>query len=174
MRGFLFVAAGLVGLAGCTSLGNVPTAKVATGTLYLANGLPAGSVLVTAAGDELTLSVAATGLSQGVHGIHLHTTGTCTAPGFTSAGGHLNPMGKQHGTSNPAGSHLGDLPNLTIDAQGRGAFSAKLAGTRSETEASLFDSDGTAVVIHASPDDYRTDPSGNSGERIACAVLKRG
>lgn len=174
MRSFVGLAALVAGLAGCTSLGSVPTAKVANGTLYLANGLPAGSVLITAAGDELTLSVAATGLSQGVHGIHLHTTGVCTAPGFTSAGSHLNPHGKQHGTSNPAGSHLGDLPNLTVDAQGRGAFTAKLAGTRSETEAAMFDADGTAVVIHAKPDDYRTDPTGNSGDRIACAVLKRG
>lgn len=174
MRSYLGLAIGATALAGCTSLGNVPTAKVAAGTLYLANGLPAGSVLITAAGDELSLSVAATGLTQGVHGMHLHTTGTCTAPGFTSAGGHLNPHGKQHGTSNPAGSHLGDLPNLSIDAQGRGAFTAKLAGSRNENEASLFDADGTAVVIHAQADDYRTDPSGSSGERIACAVLNRG
>jgi Cu-Zn family superoxide dismutase len=161
-------------LSSCTSLGEVPTAKVATATVYLANGLPAGTAVITAAGDRLTLNLAATGLAQGTHGIHLHMIGTCSAPGFTSAGSHLNPASRQHGSENPAGSHLGDLPNIAINAQGRGVLSAELAGSRSAIEAALFDSDGTALVIHAQADDYRTDPTGNSGERIACGVLKRG
>ena len=160
-------------LAGCTSLGEVPTAKVGTVTVYLANGLPAGTAVITAAGDKLTVNMAATGLPQGIHGVHLHMIGACTAPGFTSAGGHLNPTAHQHGTNNPSGSHMGDLPNLVIDAQGRGVLSAQISGTRSEAEAAIFDSDGTAVVVHAQADDYRTDPSGNSGERIACGVVKR-
>lgn len=161
-------------LAGCTSLGDVPTAKVATTTVYLANGLPAGTAVITAAGDRLTLNLAATGLAQGTHGAHLHMVGSCTAPGFTSAGSHLNPAARQHGSANPAGSHMGDLPNLVIDAQGRGVLSAQLGGDRSALETALFDSDGTALVIHALADDYKTDPTGNSGDRIACGVLKRG
>lgn len=166
------VAAALV--SGCTSLGEVPTAKVAAATVYLANGLPAGTAVITAADDRLTLNLAATGLAQGIHGVHLHMVGACIAPGFTSAGSHLNPAARQHGSVNPAGSHMGDLPNLVIDAQGRGVLSAQIGGNRIELEAALFDSDGTALVVHAQADDYKTDPTGNSGERIACGVLKRG
>ena len=113
------------------------------------------------------------GLSPGAHGVHLHTTGSCTAPDFASAGAHLNPGGHQHGTSNPAGPHLGDLPNITVGSAGTGTVSATLSGTREDVLARLFDADGTAVVVHANADDYRTDPSGNSGGRIACGVLTR-
>jgi Cu-Zn family superoxide dismutase len=171
IRGFTIVTA--LGLAACTTLGSVPPSRVAVATLRLANGAPAGEAVITAAGDHLTLSVAALGLPAGTHGIHLHAVGSCEAPGFTSAGGHLNPQGHQHGALNPAGSHLGDLPNLTVNATGAAAMRTDLAGTLSEAEAALFDADGTALVIHAGADDYKTDPSGNSGARIACGVLRR-
>jgi Cu-Zn family superoxide dismutase len=78
---------------------------------------------------------------------------------------------KQHGTENPAGAHLGDLPNLVVGAAGTGTVSATLRGTRADVLKDIFDADGTAVVVHATADDYRTDPSGNSGGRIACGVL---
>ena len=161
-------------LAGCTSVGEVPLARIASGTLHSANGAPSGTVVLLAAGDAVTINVAVIGLPPGSHGIHLHTSGTCAAPGFASAGGHLNPHGKQHGTANPAGSHLGDLPNLVVGSRGTGDVTAKLRDSRAAAMAELFDADGTAIVIHADPDDYRTDPSGNSGTRIACAVLQRG
>lgn len=164
---------GLLALAGCTTLGDIPTQRVATADLKLANGAPAGKAIVTAAGDRLALSVAALGLPQGTHGTHLHMVGTCEGPAFTSAGGHLNPAGHQHGTLNPSGSHLGDLPNLVVNAAGVGTLSADLSGTRASAETALFDTDGTAVVIHADPDDYKTDPTGNSGTRIACGVLRK-
>lgn len=160
-------------LCGCTTLGNVPAARIASATLHLANGAPAGEAVITAAGDKLTLSVAAIGLPQGLHGVHLHAVGNCDAPGFTSAGGHLNPAAHQHGTLNPAGSHLGDLPNLEANASGAGALSLTLGGSRAELETALFDADGTAIVVHAAADDYKTDPSGNSGVRIACGVLRK-
>ena len=160
-------------LSGCTSLGELPTAKLATARLVHANGVPAGTAILTAAGDRLTLSIAVTGLSVGPHGMHLHMTGRCEGPGFTSAGGHLNPAARQHGMHNPAGSHLGDLPNIVIDRHGKGVLSVELNSARSEAEAALFDADGTALVIHASADDYKTDPTGNSGARIACGVLER-
>ena len=105
--------------------------------------------------------------------MHLHTTGSCDTPEFASAGSHLNPGNRQHGSANPAGSHLGDLPNLTIGSGGTGTVSATLPGTRDQVLAQTFDGDGTAIVVHAGPDDYRTDPSGNSGGRIACGVLTR-
>ena len=165
------IAAFATCLGSCTSVGQIPTARLASGTFHTANGAPAGTVVLLAAGDELTINVAVSGLPPGAHGTHLHTAGNCDGPGFTSAGGHLNPHAMQHGTANPAGSHLGDLPNLIVDSQGIGTVSAKLRDGRTAAEAALFDSDSTAIVIHADPDDYKTDPSGNSGTRIACAVL---
>lgn len=161
-------------LCGCTSLSSVPTSKLATAVLRSANGAPAGTVLVAAAGDGVTITVAAIGLPQGVHGLHLHMVGSCEAPSFASADGHLNPHGMQHGTANPAGSHLGDLPNLAANSYGVGTITANLRDNLRAAETALFDSDGTAIVIHAGPDDYQTDPSGNSGTRIACGVLTRG
>ena len=160
-------------LTACTSVGQVPTARLAAGTLYNANGAPVGTVAVFAAGEEVTINVTAIGLPKGAHGVHLHTAGACAAPSFASAGAHLNPRGMQHGSANPAGSHLGDLPNLVVDGYGAGAVTARLSGTRTEVMTALFDADGTALVIHADRDDYLTDPSGNSGTRIACAVLNR-
>ena len=110
-------------------------------------------------------------MSQGTHGLHLHMVGRCDPPGFETAGGHLNPGMRQHGTENPAGAHFGDLPNLIVGGAGAATVTAALQGTRAEVLAQIFDADGTAVVVHAGPDDYRTDPSGNSGSRIACGVL---
>lgn len=169
----LIVLAAAALTSACASVGDIPTARLASATLQGANGLPAGTALITAAGDSVTLNVAAAGIAPGPHGIHLHMVGDCTPPGFTSAGGHLNPGGHQHGTDNPAGSHLGDLPNIVISSSGAGTLSATLRGTRAAVEAALLDADGTALVVHAAADDYRTDPTGNSGARIACGVLKR-
>ena len=160
-------------LGGCSTVGQVPTARLAAASLNSSNGLPAGTVQLLAAGDQVTLAVAIAGLPQGPHGLHLHAIGKCAAPDFTSAGPHLNPGGHQHGAENPAGSHLGDLPNITAGAAGAGSVTVQLKGTRAEIEQHLFDADGTAIVVHADADDYRTDPSGNSGKRIACGVLQR-
>ena len=163
----------IVSLTGCTALGELPRTQIATAQLHQANGAPAGTAVLAASGERLILSMAVVGLPEGVRGTHLHITGRCDGPNFASAGGHLNPGMRQHGTHNPAGSHLGDLPNLTVDSYGAGAITAVLPGPRGEVEAALFDSDGTAIVIHATADDYRTDPSGNSGPRIACGILTR-
>lgn len=160
-------------LAACTTVGEIPTDKVASATLRQGNGAPAGTAVLTRAGERLTLSVALIGLEPGAKGMHLHMIGRCEAPGFTSAGGHLNPQGKQHGSENPAGSHLGDLPNITINSSGAGAATAQLSGQASDLLPVLFDADGTAIVVHAAADDYKTDPTGNSGARIACGVLTR-
>jgi Cu-Zn family superoxide dismutase len=95
--------------------------------------------------------------------------GQCEAPSFESAGAHLNPAARQHGLENPAGAHAGDLPNLTVSAAGEGRVDLTTARTMM-TE--LLDADGTAIVVHAAADDQRTDPSGNSGARIACGVVR--
>ena len=173
IRSTAAITALALSLGGCTSMGQMPTAKLASGTLHTANGAPAGTFALVAAGDAVTITVAVIGLSPGAHGIHLHTAGRCDAPGFTSAGGHLNPHGMQHGTANPAGSHLGDLPNIVVDRYGAGTITARLRDTRTEIETALFHADGTALVVHADADDNKTDPSGNSGARIACGVLNR-
>ncbi|OYW46192.1 MAG: superoxide dismutase [Sphingomonadales bacterium 32-68-7] len=172
-RSPILASLSLLALAGCQTMDEIPSERLAQATLRLASGLPAGTAQLFSNGSEVTLSVAAVGLTPGVHGAHLHTTGKCDAPEFTTAGGHLNPTGRQHGQDNPAGAHLGDLPNLTIGESGAGTVSVKLNGTREAALAALFDADGTAIVIHAGPDDYRTDPAGNSGARIVCGVLTR-
>jgi len=160
-------------LASCQTVDELPTDRLAQATLRLANGLPGGTAQLLAAGSQVNISIALAGISPGVHGVHLHQVGACDAPDFESAGGHLNPAGRQHGVENPAGAHLGDLPNVAIGASGAGTISATLSGSRADIMARLFDADGTAVLVHAGPDDYRTDPAGNSGSRIACGVLTR-
>lgn len=142
-----------------------PTRAVAT--LRTADGTNAGTVTLLPAGEGMRLAVQVKGLSAGEHGIHIHTTGKCEGPRFESAGAHWNPAGKQHGLENPEGSHAGDLANLTVGADGSGIVNTTLTGSTAD----LLDADGAALVIHAKPDDQKTDPSGDSGDRIACGVL---
>lgn len=111
-------------------------------------------------------------LPPGVHGMHLHAIGTCTPPSFDSAGPHWNPAGAQHGKDNPKGKHAGDFDNITIPADGKLELQVVLQGTALRGPGGLLDEDGAAIVIHANPDDYKTDPSGNSGTRIACAPIQ--
>ena len=133
-------------------------------------------VLFTSTGARVTGTL--TGLPPGTHGFHFHETGRCdgtTPTPFATAGTHYNPAGRQHGTLNPAGPHAGDLPNVTVRADGRLALGdSGVTVMMSETaRAGVFDANGTALLIHAGADDYRTDPSGNSGARIACGVVSR-
>jgi superoxide dismutase, Cu-Zn family len=112
--------------------------------------------------------------APGEHGIHIHAVGVCEGPGFTTAGGHFNPASKKHGLRSPEGAHGGDLLNLILDADGSGTYTATNDRISLAAGAvnSIFDADGSAIVIHAGPDDYVTDPSGNSGARIACGVFQ--
>jgi Cu-Zn family superoxide dismutase len=169
LAGTMLAAAGLVG---CTTLDDAPLDPVGEARLTYANGLPAGTATLLNDARGLRIAVSATGMTPGAHGFHLHTTGKCEAPGFTSAGGHLNPDNRRHGTMAAGGAHLGDLPNLQIGSNGVGSTTEAVPGGGGALGA-IFDGDGTAVVIHASPDDYRTDPTGNAGDRVACGVLSR-
>jgi Cu-Zn family superoxide dismutase len=134
---------------------------------------PAGETIGTAVAEEvdgtIRVMVEAGGLPEGPHGTHVHTVGKCDAPDFTSAGPHWNPTSHQHGKENPQGPHAGDMPNLNLAAGGRDRTIFTLpAGSFAQ----LLDQDGASIVIHANADDYKTDPSGNSGGRIACGVFQ--
>ncbi len=120
------------------------------------------------------VNVVVSGLKPGLHGIHIHNTGICIGPSFTSAGEHYNPLGKEHGLKNPKGPHTGDLPNLKVGADGKGYMSVTTSlVTLSPGPTTLFTANGTALVIHSGPDDQMTNPAGNSGARIACAVIEK-
>ena len=143
-------------------------APLAQGTLAKADGTALGSVTITdGPAGALHVDVQVHDFAPGVYGAHLHAAGRCDGPAFATAGGHWNPTMHKHGRLNPDGAHAGDLPNLQVDASGRGAIAFDTMGTID----TLLDADGAALIVHAHADDERTDPSGNSGDRMACAVL---
>ena len=167
------VVASLVGLA----IMVLPGGAVAAG-----GAVHASAEIVNTTGDvvgwakftedatgTLHVNVHVAGLTPGLHGIHIHSAAACvlgTTPAFSSAGPHHNPLGALHGR------HAGDLPNLVANVAGRGHLNATSDGaTLSPGQVSLFDSNGSAIVIHANPDDHVTNPTGNSGARVACGVI---
>jgi Cu-Zn family superoxide dismutase len=146
----------------------------AVATLKNAEGKEVGKATFAPTKGGVKVQVTAAGLTPGKHGIHLHAAGKCDPPDFKSAGAHLNPAGKHHGLKSPEGPHAGDLPNLSVgkDGKAKASFTAKGA-TLGEGQGSLLGPDGAALVIHADPDDEKTDPAGNSGARIACGVVEK-
>lgn len=140
-----------------------------------AKGKDAGWVDVTETAQGVLIHVEAKGLKKGWHGIHLHAAGICECPDFKSAGGHFNPMGTQHGFESGQGPHIGDLPNIWVNSKGEAKAEIFAAHTTLKAGAkhSLADADGTALVIHEKADDYSSQPSGDSGDRVACAALPR-
>lgn len=136
-------------------------------------GAEVGRVQLMRSSNSLYLDVALAELEPGTKAIHLHTTGDCQAPDFSSAGGHLNPTGATHGSLSQTGKHLGDLPNIEVSEPGDLAQTIELAGEADNILSAIFDQDGTAIVIHAGPDDYLSDPAGAAGPRIACGVLQQ-
>lgn len=171
-RSMLALVMGSSSLISCSTPTDLPPEQLAVASLMHSDGMPAGTVEILANGNQVSLSVTVSGISKGLHGFHLHTTGACVAPSFSSANGHLNPEGKDHGKLNPRGSHLGDLPNLEVGDSDVTSLTIDLSDSRTQLMSALFDDDGTAVVIHADPDDHMTNPSGNAGQRIVCGVLK--
>lgn len=147
----------------------------ATATLNDAEGTTVGTVTLTEGEAGVRIAGEFTGLPEGTHAFHVHTVGTCTAPDFASAGAHFNPTMTEHGLDNPQGPHAGDMQNFEVLADGSATVAVDNDRiTLSEGPNSVFDADGSALVIHADPDDNVSDPAGNAGARIACGVIVAG
>jgi superoxide dismutase, Cu-Zn family len=162
-------------LAAChTAASSGGASRRATATLADAGGRNVGTVqLVEQPAGRIALSGTLLGLTPGSRGIHFHAVGQCDgAAAFASAGGHFNPGNRKHGLDSPEGPHAGDLPMVVVASDGRATLNATTDRvTLGEGPTSLLDADGSALVLHAAADDQRTDPSGNSGARIACGVV---
>jgi Cu-Zn family superoxide dismutase len=148
---------------------------IANASLFDTSGTRVGVATFSEVGGNGQMGISVSGLSPGQHGMHIHETGACTAPSFESAGSHFNPGSKKHGLDNPEGPHAGDMPNLVVKADGSAdttfTVSASLLTQGAE---SMIGAQKRAFVIHADPDDQKTDPSGNSGSRVVCGVIERG
>jgi Cu-Zn family superoxide dismutase len=167
---------GFIGLAAVLLAGVAPVqaqSQTAKAALKTADGKDAGSVTLTQTPRGVLLALAVKGLPPGEHAFHVHAVGKCEPP-FDSAGGHFNPDGHKHGMLAAEGAHAGDMPNLHIPADGE--LMVEVLNTSITLEKgkpnSVFDTDGSAIVIHANKDDYSTDPTGNAGGRIACGVVQ--
>jgi len=171
----MVLAAGMVALlAVSTSATADPSSpKFAFARIMDADGDVIGAAMLTQRKDEVRVFAWTKGLTPGKHGIHIHAVGLCDPAAFATAGGHFNPEARQHGLENPAGAHGGDLPNLEVRENGIGILHAgNERVSLFEGSNSLFNADGSALVIHAAEDDQVTDPTGNSGDRIACGVIQ--
>lgn len=165
----------LAGTSACDTDGKrvgtaLPTGRVAVALLKTPDGRDAGRASVREVEGGLRVTVDARGIATGDHGVHVHTIGRCDGPDYMTAGGHWNPTGTKHGAMNAMGPHEGDLPNLVIGTDRRGTIGATVPGASFD---GLFDADGSAMIIHDKADDLMTDPSGNSGARIACGVFAK-
>jgi len=170
MRAWIWIAASSLILAAA----GPARAESARAVLADKAGKSVGEALLDQTPHGVVIHLDLQGLPPGTHAIHVHAVGKCDPPDFTSAGGHFNPAGHQHGVENPAGMHAGDLPNLEVPADGKLKVDVFAPAVSLKAgKASLFDADGSALVIHEKADDYKSDPAGNAGSRIACGVVTR-
>lgn len=161
---------------GASSVGASPDSTTAAGTTVAmrdAAGRDLGTLTLSDDPGGIMVMGNLRGLAPGDHGIHLHMTGACE-PTFEAAGGHWNPTTKDHGSANANGPHLGDLQNITVAADSTVSIHLTSPGGTLRGANMLLDADGAAVVVHAAADDYKTNPSGNSGNRVACGAVKGG
>lgn len=171
MRPLLLLGVAAV-LAGCASVPGDKAPLSAEAVLKDKDGKQVGVATLIETPEGVRVALTGYRLPPGGHGLHVHAVGRCDPPEFTSAGAHFNPGSKQHGRMNPAGPHAGDLPNLVVKASGEAGLDITTkAFTLSPGPNSLLGDKGTAIVVHANPDDDKTDPTGNSGGRIACGVI---
>jgi len=184
MRSTIALAAAALVLAACGSADEAPAdtsgappadtaagATQATAVLRDSAGRELGTVTLADAAGGIAVSGTLRGVAPGTYGFHLHTVGQCE-PTFEAAGGHWNPTSAQHGSENPQGPHLGDMPNVTVGADSTVAIQTTTPGGSLRGENALLDADGAAVMLHAGTDDYRTDPTGGAGARMACGAVQ--
>ena len=171
---YAIAGAALVLLAGCAALA---TDRAASGPAAVANLAPTkgnetkGTINFTQRGDKVLVAASVSGLPPGNHGFHIHEKGDCSSDDGTSAGGHFNPLGKPHAAPESADRHAGDMPMLNADASGNATLKAELDVIR--IGGGNTDIVGKAVIVHKDADDFKTQPTGNSGARLACGVIRR-
>ena len=174
MNQILFAATFAAGLLVCAA--SAFAAQSATTELKTAAGGNAGTATLTEAPKGVLVRIEAKGLTPGWHAVHFHEVGDCSKADFTSAGGHVHMQPTHvHGLLNPAGDEAGDLPNLFVGANGEGSaefFSATVSLNGAAGRAALLDKDGSAVVVHANPDDHMSQPIGGAGPRVACGAIR--
>jgi Cu-Zn family superoxide dismutase len=158
-------------LVACSTVALAQSPETAKAELKDATGKSVGMVTLTETPHGVLMHAMVMGIPAGTHAFHVHTTGACVPP-FTSAGGHFNPGTKQHGMMNDMGMHAGDMPNIVAGSDGMVTFDVLNSAVTLKAGAnSLFKDGGTALMIHGGADDYKSDPAGNAGPRIACGVV---
>lgn len=177
-RSLASIGAAALSLSAC-SLPYIPGVTsgppVAGATVVDSSGRVVGGAVFLQEDDGVRILLDVKGVEPGIKAVHIHAVGRCEGPNFDSAGAHFNPKKAEHGTGNPRGPHAGDLPNITVEASGRGHLEVTNPRVSLKSGlASLLDGGGTSLIVHEGPDDMQTDPAGNSGRRIACGVIERG
>jgi superoxide dismutase, Cu-Zn family len=165
--GFVFVCASTAALA--------QTPQQAEATFHNQQGQVVGTATLTQTASGALMEIELSNIPEGEHGFHIHESGVCDpADGFKSAGGHFEPAQHQHGYMAADGPHAGDMPNQFAGSDGRLAANVLNSNvTISDGPTSVLDADGSAIIVHAKPDDYTSQPTGDAGDRIACAVIEK-